>query len=124
MIQLSHCSCTLMHWNILRYFDDIGSQRLLIVEDAVKIYLVHFITWSNWSETPAEREFLRRSKPISSQPCVISLTRKQNWLLAPSPPMGRMMRITMRIWITMHEDDNPSPLIHFRAAGSTNYNIY
>jgi hypothetical protein len=60
----------------LRYFDDIGSQRLLIVEDAVKIYLVHFITWSNWSETPAEREFLRRSKPISSQPCVISFNKK------------------------------------------------
>ena len=83
MIQLTHCSHTIMHWNsILRNFDSIWNQRLLIMEDAVKVYLVHFATtWSNWRETSEEREFLGRSKPISSQPYVISLTRKQNWLL-------------------------------------------
>jgi hypothetical protein len=46
MIQLTHCSRTIMHRNILRNFDAIWNQRLLIMEDAVKVYLVHFTTWS------------------------------------------------------------------------------
>jgi hypothetical protein len=82
MIQLTHCSHTIMHWNsILRNFDSIWNQRLLIMEDAEKVYLVHFTTmWSNWRESSEEREFLGRSESTNQQPTLYHFFNKKTEL--------------------------------------------